>query len=291
MCLDISFRIEITEDSLYDYLPDLKIDPQLEVNFDSIAHIQAHDRPKTQIIYMNEEGLPYMTLMRWGVVMKYMVKLPESFMKYGNNMYNARAENFFDSKSAWFKLKKNRCLIVTPGIYEHRKVSGWKNKVPYFIRLKSKKTLLIPAIYNYLDIDEKDIETIRNSGDKKFIEAVNKIVNLETGEITPTYAMITVAANETMQHIHNDGPNKHRMPLFMEPEQAVKWIDPNLSDAGIQDILNYQIPSESLEAWPVFTIRSPKERPDGKQKYEPFEWPGLPKLGDDEPQELQKSLF
>lgn len=42
--------------------------------------------------------------------------------------------------------------------------------------------------------------------------------------------MIIVAANEKMQGIHSYGDNKHRMPLFIEPEIAVKWIDTNLTD-------------------------------------------------------------
>jgi hypothetical protein len=46
----------------------------------------------------------------------------------------------------------------------------------------------------------------------------------------------------------------------------------------MQDIINYELPKAELEAWPVFTIRSSKERPDGKEKIEPFKWEGLPEL-------------
>lgn len=290
MCLDISFKIEATEDSLYDYLPHLKIDPQLTVEFDNLSHIQAHDRPKTRIIYTNKEGFPYLTLMRWGLMQRFMTKDPFSFKKYANSMFNARAENIFDTKSVWNRIRTNRCLIVAPGIYEHRHIAGWKNKVPYYIRLKSRKTLLIPALYSFMELNEEDIKRIKATNDKQMIEAVNKTINFETGEITGTYAMITRQANELMKNIHNDGPNKHRMPLFMSPEQAVQWIDPALSDAGIKEILDYEIPAEELEAWPVFTIRSQKPRPDNKEKYEPFHWPGLPELGIDEAP-APKTLF
>lgn len=291
MCLDISFRIDISEDSLYDYLPNLKIDPQIDLKFESNAHIQAHARPQTRIIYMDAENQPYMTLMRWGVMSKFMLKNAINFFTYGNNMYNARSENIFDPKSTWFQIKQNRCLIVTEGIYEHRKIIGWKNKVPYFIRLRSKKTMLIPALYNYLDVTPNDIAGIKASGDKKFLEAINKIINIETGELLGTYAMVTVPANEKMKMIHNDGDNKHRMPLFMEPDMAVKWLDAELTNEEMKNLLAYQIPSEELEEVPVYTIRSQNPRPDGLLKHERYNWPNLPPLGNDIPLESQSTLF
>lgn len=291
MCLDISFKIEATEDSLYDYLPHLKIDPQLSVDFDNISHIQAHDRPKTKIVYTNSDGFPYLTLMRWGLLKEYMFKDPVSFKKYGFNSFNARAENILDPKSSWYKIRTNRCIIDTPGIFEHRKIIGWKNKVPYFVRLQNRKRLLIPALYYYLQLSPDDIKRIKALNDKYMIEAINKIVNFETGEVTGSFAMITREANQKMQFIHNDGPNKHRMPLFFQPEQAVNWINPSLTDNDIKEMLSFQITSEELEAWPVFTIRSAKERPDNKEKFEIYDWPGLPELGNDEPIPPQKALF
>lgn len=291
MCLDISFRIDLSEDSLYDYLPHLKIDPQINLKFEANSHIQAHARPQTRIIYMNTENIPYMTLMRWGVMSKFMLKNAVNFFKYGNNMYNARSENIFDPKSTWFKIKQNRCLIVTDGIYEHRKIIGWKNKVPYFIRLTSKKPMFIPALYNYLDVTKEDIAAIKATGDTKFLEAINKIINIETGELLGTYAMITVQANEKMRNIHNDGDNKHRMPLFMEPEMAATWIDPALTDEKMKDMLAFQIAPESLDETPVFTIRTQNPRPDGLLKHNAYNWPNLPPLGNDLPLEPQSALF
>lgn len=283
ICLDISFKIEKTEDSLYDYLPNLKVDKQIDL-FGNVnnAHIQAHDRPKTRIILSNN-GEPYLTLMRWGLMNKYMFKDELSFKKYAFNSFNARAENILEPKSSWYKIRKNRCLIDTPGIFEHRKINTWKNKVPYHIKLASKKRLLIPALYNYIQLDESDMQRIKAIDDKYMIEALNKIINFETGEVMGSYAMITTQANELMKNIHNDGPNKHRMPLFMQPEQAVKWIDPGLTDNDLKEILNYSMPSEELDACPVFTIRSKDQRPDGKDKNEPYDWPGLPPLGEDNP--------
>jgi len=53
---------------------------------------------------------------------------------------------------------------------------------------------------------------------------------------------------------------------------------PDLSDEEIDEILKYEMPSENLEYWPVYTIRSPKPRPDSKIKIEMYEWENLPPL-------------
>lgn len=289
MCLDISFKIAATEDSLYDYLPHLKIDPQINVEFELNSHLQAHDRPLCKVIYNNTDGEPYLTLMRWGLLNKYMFRDADSFKMYGNNNFNTRAEKILDPGSSWYKIRKQRCLLDTPGIYEHRSIKGWKNKVPYFIQLASNKRMLVPGFYHFIELSPTDIDGIKGGHDKYMIEAMNKVLNLETGSITGTFSMITTAGNQTMRQIHNDGTNKHRMPLFMQPEQAVKWLDPHLSDEEMKAFLKYEIASEALHAIQVYTIRTTKERPDGKMKHEAFDWPGLPPLGQDVP--LANELF
>ena len=50
---------------------------------------------------------------------------------------------------------------------------------------------------------------------------------------------------------------------------------------NIAEILQFEMPSEELIATPVYTIRTTKPPPDGKNKLEPFAWPGLPPLGMD----------
>src|SRR5258707_11738447 len=99
----------------------------------------------------------------------------EAMKMYGNNMFNARSENILVKKSAWYPFRKNRCLLVATGIFEHRKINGWKKKVPYFVRLENRKLLLVPSLYNFA---EK--------------------ADVETGEITGTFALITRPANELM---------------------------------------------------------------------------------------------
>ena len=110
--------------------------------------------------------------------------------------------------------------------------------------------------------------------------SVAELPNQETGEIEKrwTYTLITRSANDLMKQIHNDGDNKWRMPLFLPNQLAKEWVKSDLTTESMQAILNYELPEAELECWPVFTIRSSKERPDGKQKIEPYVWENLPPL-------------
>lgn len=193
---------------------------------------------------------------------------PEKVKEYRIQMANARSEKLFDPKSAWYKLRRQRCLIAVDGFFEHREIKGWKNKVPYFIKLAHRSHLFFIGLYNY-----------------------SPLPDVETGELKGTFTIITRPANELMRQIHNHGPNKHRMPVLMQPEEAVKWLQEDLTDAQMKEMINYEIPSQELEAWPVFTVRTTKPRPDGKQTLAPFSWPNLPSLGNDEPLNSLTALF
>jgi putative SOS response-associated peptidase YedK len=129
--------------------------------------------------------------------------------------------------------------------------------VPYFIHQKNTELFYLPGLYS-----------------------VAELPNTETGELEKrwTYTLITRSANDLMKQIHNDGDNKWRMPLFLPIDLAKEWVASDLTAESMQAIINYELPATELEAWPVFTIRSSKERPDGKEKTEPFVWENLPAL-------------
>ena len=144
------------------------------------------------------------------------------------------------------------------GIYEHRAIKSWKKKVPYFITLKDQPAFFLPGLYS-----------------------VAELPDLETGELVQryTYTLITRGANEVMKQIHNDGDNKGRMPLFLPFELSQEFLHDDLSPERYQEILAYEMPPEALAYHPVFTIRSPKPRPDGLPKNVYWQWDKLPELG------------
>ena len=115
--------------------------------------------------------------------------------------------------------------------------------------------------------------------------SVAELPDLETGELVKrgTYTLITRSASEVMKMIHNGGENKHRMPLFLPLELSKEWIREDFSADRYKEILDYEIPSDQIDYRPVYTIRSPKPRPDSKMKNEYWEWDKLPTLGEMNP--------
>lgn len=262
MCYDISFSTTI--EMVTDYIPDLVIDPQIGIDFNMNPHIMAQAFKKYPVIIF-EDGKYKTKLFEWGIIPEYM-DTPEKIKKGRNSMCNARSEKIIgDKKSYWHRIRKKRCLIPVTGIFEHREVKGFKNKIPYHIWLNDRKVFCIPGLYHY----------------------PNK-ADVETGEVTGTYTLITRAANSVMAQIHNSGDQAYRMPLFLPKELELKWLQPDLKDEEVQEILNFEMPSEALQYEPVYTIRTTKERPDGKTKLEQFEWGSLPPLGVDS---TEQSLF
>jgi len=152
-------------------------------------------------------------------------------------MVNARSERVFGEKwSVWHRLRGQRCIILAQGFFEHKELEGQKNKQPYFIRMKEASLFPIAGLYNY-----------------------SPFADVETGEMKGTFTMLTRKSNELLTDIHNSGENKHRMPLILPKDWITDWLNPNLSDETLQEIMNYECPSEILEAWPVKKIRGMKE--------------------------------
>ena len=260
MCYDISFKVKLREMS--EYFPEIIVDPQIDMSFER-DHIIAHAFPELPIVYENRDDKKiHLSLMEWGVIPFY-VKDEKTFAKQRVNMLNARSERILEDKSSyWYKIRNRRCLIPLSGTFDHRAVQGWPKKVPYLIKPKSQETFFVPGLYSVVELPDTS-----------------------SGEIVKrfTWVMITRDANDVMKNIHNDGPNRWRMPLFLPLSISKEFIAEDLTEERYKEILAYEMPSEDLLYYPVDTIRSPKPRPDGKPKYEPFEWAKLPALGEMNP--------
>jgi len=262
MCYDISFTVNIPQ--LSDYFPDLVFDDQLEIDFEG-THIMGHAYGAHPIIYHSREDQRlHCRAMEWGCI-PYYVKEEKAFVKQRATMLNARSERILeDNKSYWYKIRSRRCLIPLNGFYEHREIKGWKKKVPYFIRLKGQSMFFLPGLYSVVEFPD-----------------------METGEVIKrwTFTLITRATinNWVMKGIHNGGDNKHRMPLLLPFDMAKEWLDEELTPERYKELLDFEMPAEELDYHPVFTIRSPKLRPDDQPKNAPWEWEKLPALGEMNP--------
>lgn len=265
MCYDISYQLSLQ--TLEDYFGDIVFDdPQLELDFDAGIHVIAQSFSKQRVIIF-EDGQYRGKRFEWGVIADYMDS-PEKIKKMRSSMCNARAEKITgDKRSYWHRIRHTRCLVPVRGVYEHREIKGWKHKVPYYISLKNRELFCLPGLYHYAPLPD-----------------------VETGEVRGTYSIITRNANAIMRQIHNGGDNAYRMPLFLPKELELKWLQPDLSDRDLQEILDFEMPADELTYHPVYSIRTTKPRPDGQLKTALFDWPNLPPLGMDDG-EMQKALF
>lgn len=266
MCLDIAFYSALQ--LIDDYFPNLTHDGEISFDLDMGMHFMALGFNRYPVITL-ENGEYHRKNFEWGIIAEYM-DTPEKIKAMRKSMVNARSEKILgDKRSFWNRIKGKRCLIPVTGIYEHREIKGWKNKVPYHIRLKDRPLFCLPGLYHYNP----------------------RQADPETGEVKGMFTLITRAANPLMRQIHNSGDNAFRMPLFLPKELELKWLQPDLTDTDIENILSYEMPSEELIVDPVYSIRSRTPRPDGQPKVCHYEWPNLPPLGNDEAQETQKALF
>ncbi len=262
MCYDVNVAVKI--EAISAYFGGVQVPAQLTLDMDTGVHVQAQSYKKCPVITM-DDGVLNLREFEWGVIADYM-KTPEDIKKYRSLMCNAQSEKILgDKRSFWYRIRTRRCLLPVYGFYEHREVKGWKNKIPYYITLKDREMFALPGIYAYAPVPD-----------------------IETGEARGCFTIVTRAANSIMRHIHNGGSNPGRMPLLLPKDKEIKWLT-SVGDDGTKDLIEYELPSHELFAYPVHTIRTTKARPDGGKKSDPYEWIGLPEPGHD--LDEQQKLF
>ena len=256
MCYDISLITPLT--AVAANFPGIIMDEEISMDTEKSIHLIGHSYGEHPIIFRNREDLQlHCRLMEWGCIPFY-IKDEGSFLKQRAFMLNARSERILEDKNSyWHKIRNRRCLVPIDGFYEHRKVQGFKNKIPYYITVKKQPLFFLPGLYSVVELPDK-----------------------QTGELLRrfTFTIITRVANSLMQQIHNDGDNKGRMPLLLPFEKAKKWMEEELTPEAYQKIINFEMNQDELNYNTVFSIRTNKLRPDGKRKNEPFQWEGVEKF-------------
>ncbi len=229
----------------------MKIDEEPVFDFEPTWHQVAQSWHPFPVVLF-EDGKTKLKYFEWGLIADYM-NTPDKIKQYRSSMANARSEKILDDhRSVWHRIRHQRCLVFTTGFFEHREV-GWKKKLPYFIKVKGQKIFCFAGLYNY-----------------------SPLPDVETGELTGTFTIITRSANSLMAKIHNDGPNAERMPLLLTKELAQQWLQPDLSEEELRTLLDYEFPPEAMEAWAVNTIRTRKA--DSPHVIEPLPAATLPPL-------------
>lgn len=195
--------------------------------FEDKQFVKGFDFPIMPVI--SNDNPSNIQMFRWGFVPAKTAsteKATEFLQQY--NTLNAKAENLFESRLYGEAIRKQRCLVLCSGFFEWRHKNPNKTnseKYPFYVSLKDEGMFVFGGIWE-------------------------KFTDKNTGEIIHTYAIITTAANELMELVHN---KKKRMPLIIEPGKAMKWLDADLSE---EEIKTYFEPFDSgkLKATPIKKI-------------------------------------
>ena len=140
--------------------------------------------------------------------------------KIGNQMINARSETLSEKPSFRNAYKRRRCLILSDGYYEWRKIPGDKLKQPVYIRLKSQKPFALAGLWEVWQTEDMN-EPLRSC------------------------TIITCPPNTLLEEIH------HRMPVILPQDAYAEWLAPNQQSADTLQPLLVPYPDEEMEAYPV----------------------------------------
>ena len=139
-------------------------------------------------------------LLRWGLVPSWS-RDPAT----GPKPINARAETLAEKPSFRQLLDRRRCLVLADSFFEWQATPA--GKVPHRILLRNEQPFAFAGLWD-------------------------EWLDRSTGELHPTFAIITTAPNPLMARIHN------RMPVLLPgPAAEQAWLDDGLGMAAHQHLL------------------------------------------------------
>ncbi len=139
-------------------------------------------------------------LVRWGLVPSWS-RDPAS----GPKPINARAETLAEKPSFRQLLARRRCLVLADSFYEWQATE--RGKVPHRILLQSEEPFAFAGLWD-------------------------EWLDRSTGEVHPTFTIITTEPNELMAKLHN------RMPVILPgPDAERAWLADDLAPAAHQQLL------------------------------------------------------
>jgi putative SOS response-associated peptidase YedK len=135
---------------------------------------------------------------RWGFIPSW-AKDP----KTGYRMINARADTVAQKPAFRSAYKNARALVPANGFYEWKKDGS--EKVPFYIRLKSRKPFGFAGLYS--------------------------IWSSPGGEQICTCTIITTDANQLLEPVHD------RMPVIIRKQDEDLWLDPSANSNDLHSLL------------------------------------------------------
>ncbi len=177
--------------------------PKLQKRFNAVVNqpqmflqsdfINGFSHPNLPVI-INTASSIIQTDFHWGLLPTW-----TNDITFRKNTLNAKIETVTE-KPSFTNLLENRCLVIATAFYEwHWLDDKGKNKQKYIIH------------------GEDELFT--------FAGIYNTWTNPLNGENINTFTILTTAANQTMEYIHN---HKKRMPIILKKDDEQKWLQGNI---------------------------------------------------------------
>ncbi len=215
---------------------ELEIEKRFNAKFYSNDLVKRYNVAPSQLALVITDEKPHeLQLLKWGLIPSWAKEA-----SIGYKMINAKSETIFEKPSFRNLIKKRRCLVISDGFYEWKPLEG-KHKQPYRIGLKGDDLFAFAGLWDTW-------------------------TDKETGEIVPTFTIITTNSNCLVTPIHD------RMPVLLHKEDEVKWLSSKLPTNEIVALLK-SFPAKEMKAYPVSElVNSPKN--DSEKLIEPLDVTG-----------------
>lgn len=161
----------------------------------------------------------------WGLIPPYKKGVdPKEYYKetirWGSGL-NAKSEKLFDSNNYKGSALKRRCIVPVDGFYEPHRIEKVKKpySIPFYFERKNGAPISLAGIY-----------------------AV-------AGEWV-TFTILTKEATPMFAEIHN---KKNRRPVILQDDDIEGWLNDNLQESDVMDIIDDDLPDAEISAWPIST--------------------------------------
>ena len=173
----------------------------------------------------------HIDIYRWGLIPHW-----SKDEQIGYKMINARGESVATKPAFRKPFASQRCLVPASGFFEWKKQG--KTKQPWFIRFSESAPMWFAGLYD-------------------------EWISTDSGEVIPSFTIITTEANEAMEELHD------RMPAILRPDSFNPWLDPQNRNTEELTSLLQPWPDSNLTMHPVSReVGNPRNQ--GKELVEPM---------------------
>ncbi len=217
---------------------------QLELNLETAEissnyFISGFSHPKLPLV--KHDGI---ALYSWGLIPSW-IKDDSNAKDIRTKTLNAMGETVFEKPSFRKSVASKRGILGVSGFYEWREEH--KLKYPYFIKARAEDFTSLACIYE-------------------------EWVNRETGELIPSFSILTTPANSLMEKIHN---SKMRMPLILNRSDEEAWINPELPTDEVKKLIK-PFDAHKMEAYSVSQfVNNSRNNRNVPEAIVPVEYPEL----------------